>query len=419
MIMASAILLAACESIPSWLIETDAPASALTTEASPPKPTAAATATPIDAVEGALPLPKSQATVASAESTAVSTTDLLAAEAPGRICTDSYTGSSLTYQAALAIAQGSDCAAAGDLLAAHLCNPNTGTWWLSLSTQQEGCSPACVVNVNSGLAEINWRCTGSIIPAVEGAQTGQGAPQIDPPAGGFAQFAEWQGRIYRQPHGSLVAFKFLRDDGEWFDIDAPDNEIRQLFPTAAWNAAQVILSGELTELPGAISVKEMITLPARASEARNLSPFALTTSSSDLVGDAGGAYYSWSAVDGQLSQPWCEGADGPGIGEWLQFDFSAPLEVTAIKVANGYDGGSYLYESNNRVQTLTLILDGDEWGDWELDDTRELQSLELPGGVVPDMVANSVRLEISETIPGWDFDDTCIGELEIWGHPVE
>ncbi len=419
LILASAILLTACAGIPSWVLDTGAAPSAQTPEAYPARPTVSVTATPIDAVEGLSPLARPQSTAVWTAPTAVPTTRPLSSEAPGKICSDTYTGNSLTYQSALARAQESDCADAGDLLAAHLCNPNTGTWWLSLSTRQEGCNPACVVDVNTGLAEVNWRCAGGIVPAVEGSQAGQEAPPNDSPDSRFGKFAGWQGLIFRQPHGSLVAYKFLRDDGQWFDIGAPENEIRQLFTAAAWTASQVILSGELTAVPGVVSVEEMVTLPARTREARNLSPFALTTSSSDLVGDIGGAYYGWSAVDGQLSRPWCEGVDGPGTGEWLQFDFSAPLEITAIKVANGFDAEDYLYEINNRVRTLTLILDGETWGDWELLDTRGLQSLELSGGVVPAMVTNSVRLEIGETIAGWEFDDTCISELEIWGRPVE
>lgn len=41
------------------------------------------------------------------------------------------------------------------------CNPYTGTWWIPLFVQgHKGCSPACVVNVETKVAEINWRCTG-------------------------------------------------------------------------------------------------------------------------------------------------------------------------------------------------------------------------------------------------------------------
>jgi hypothetical protein len=43
------------------------------------------------------------------------------------------------------------------------CNENTGTWWIDLDMEQEGCSPACVVNVVTKEAVINWRCTGLIV----------------------------------------------------------------------------------------------------------------------------------------------------------------------------------------------------------------------------------------------------------------
>jgi hypothetical protein len=42
----------------------------------------------------------------------------------------------------------------------NVCNENTGTWWLDLDIKKEGCSPACVVNVETKEAAINWRCTG-------------------------------------------------------------------------------------------------------------------------------------------------------------------------------------------------------------------------------------------------------------------
>ena len=70
------------------------------------------------------------------------------------------TGESMTFAEAEEIAKASEC---GDRLKKiHLCNENTGTWWIDLDIQKEGCSPACVVNVVTKQAEINWRCTGLI-----------------------------------------------------------------------------------------------------------------------------------------------------------------------------------------------------------------------------------------------------------------
>jgi hypothetical protein len=44
----------------------------------------------------------------------------------------------------------------------YICNEITGTWWIDLDIQKEGCNPACVINVETKMAEINWRCTGLI-----------------------------------------------------------------------------------------------------------------------------------------------------------------------------------------------------------------------------------------------------------------
>jgi len=52
----------------------------------------------------------------------------------------------------------------GQITGNYSCNEGTGTWWFDLAQKKAGCSPACVVDVNSGKAEINWRCTGLIEP---------------------------------------------------------------------------------------------------------------------------------------------------------------------------------------------------------------------------------------------------------------
>ncbi len=45
-------------------------------------------------------------------------------------------------------------------------NPNSQTWWFdaNLNATQAGCYPACVVSEETRTAEINWRCTGLILP---------------------------------------------------------------------------------------------------------------------------------------------------------------------------------------------------------------------------------------------------------------
>jgi hypothetical protein len=65
---------------------------------------------------------------------------------------------------ALSIASASECTQNATLTDRHSCNSVTGTWWIDLNLEKEGCSPACVVNVDTKTAEINWRCTGLLVP---------------------------------------------------------------------------------------------------------------------------------------------------------------------------------------------------------------------------------------------------------------
>ena len=415
--LAVILLLPAC-AVPDWIFDSGGQPSPLTPQAYTTLATVAATGTPIDAMESELPAASREAlsldsVVPYPEATPAAA---LVQEAGSETCSDANTANSLSYQQALPIAADSDCTASGDLLPAHFCNQNTGTWWISLSAPQEGCDPACVVDVNSHAAEINWRCSGAAIPAEDTPLPQASATEaLD---AGFAEFNAWQGIIHRQPHGSLVEYRFLRDDGQWFDIGSPENDIRQQFAIAAWTAAKVILSGEETAVPGLLNVEELLAQQTRSLEARDLTAFAMSSSSSQLTNDEGGSYYAWSAVDGLLAQPWCEGVDGPGKGEWLQLDFSAPLEITAIKLANGYQSEDYLFVLNNRVQTTSVLAD-DEWiAEWDLLDSRDWQAYTVAGDESQGVVASSLKLVIEETIDGWEFDDTCIAEVQVWGKPV-
>ena len=79
----------------------------------------------------------------------------------GSICIDKETRQGMHIEQAKIAAMGSNCITEGGILTeSYLCNPNTGTWWIDLYLEKEGCNPACVIDVNTGEAEINWRCTG-------------------------------------------------------------------------------------------------------------------------------------------------------------------------------------------------------------------------------------------------------------------
>ncbi|MDD4995402.1 MAG: hypothetical protein PHW53_03005 [Patescibacteria group bacterium] len=70
----------------------------------------------------------------------------------------------LTLEQARAIAVASDCAAEGPITDNSFYNENSKTWWFDMDIEKTGCAPACVVSEETRTAEINWRCTGLIIP---------------------------------------------------------------------------------------------------------------------------------------------------------------------------------------------------------------------------------------------------------------
>jgi hypothetical protein len=78
----------------------------------------------------------------------------------GGYCVKVETGEKMSLAEAKEIANNSDCVQQGSLRGEYFCNENTGTWWFDLDIQKEGCSPACVINLSTKKAEINWRCTG-------------------------------------------------------------------------------------------------------------------------------------------------------------------------------------------------------------------------------------------------------------------
>jgi hypothetical protein len=69
----------------------------------------------------------------------------------------------MSLSEAMAIAGSSDCRLVGVLDGEnYVYNENTKTWWIDIMPREakEGCNPACVIDVESKTAEVNWRCTG-------------------------------------------------------------------------------------------------------------------------------------------------------------------------------------------------------------------------------------------------------------------
>ena len=71
----------------------------------------------------------------------------------------------MSIEKAMEIAKNSECVKEGNLTKNYVYNNITKTWWIDLDIEKPGCHPACVVDVETKTARINWRCTGlKILP---------------------------------------------------------------------------------------------------------------------------------------------------------------------------------------------------------------------------------------------------------------
>ncbi|MFZ2190343.1 MAG: hypothetical protein WA057_02590 [Candidatus Magasanikiibacteriota bacterium] len=73
---------------------------------------------------------------------------------------------SLMTEAEARVIAKKSCVKGGEVLGSGIYNENSKTWWYdaNLNAVKEGCNPACVVSEDTKTAEINWRCTGLILP---------------------------------------------------------------------------------------------------------------------------------------------------------------------------------------------------------------------------------------------------------------
>ena len=402
----------------------------------PPQPAPAASSTAVPRADTptappGTPTPDPTSTPFPEAATAVALAAATADEPVGASCALSGTDRSMTYSEAVDLARRSECASVGQLLDANLCNEQTGTWWLGLDAPREGCNPACVVDVAARTAVINWRCTGLLMPTA----TPEGAPAALPtplpptpdaatPEPDLAPLPElaldnapdvWSGYIERQNAGTQVRYQLRLAGDQVVPLNAANATLLDILADAAWRGAPIALRGAPDPLTGEVGATAVLSIGAPAAEPRNMAPFAFASASSAAVPDAGGTYDAWSAVNGQLASPWCEGREGPGVGEWLQLDFSAPVVISELRLSNGYDQDGFLYESNDQVATAVFRFDDGLSLSKEFAVVRGLQSVLLD----PPVTTQSLRLIIEELYPGWEFEDACIGELEVWARPSD
>ena len=135
-------------------------------------------------------------------------------------------------------------------------------------------------------------------------------------------------------------------------------------------------------------------------------PLKITASaSSTRLAVQANTYYAANAMDGKKSTAWIEGVDGPGLGEWIRFDFDREITLHRIFIQPGYFKSLQIWGQNNRLESATAYFS--DGSSRELTFTNVMESQRIDVGSVK---TRWVRLVIKSVYAGAD-PDTAISEV--------
>jgi hypothetical protein len=103
--------------------------------------------------------------------------------------------------------------------------------------------------------------------------------------------------------------------------------------------------------------------------------------------------------------------DGPGVGEWLQFDFGREINLHRIVILPGYFKSPQIWAENNRLAAATLQFSDGSSRHFTFPDRMERQSLDV--GAIK---TRWVRLVIADVYTGTD-PDTAVSEVTFEWEP--
>jgi len=105
------------------------------------------------------------------------------------------------------------------------------------------------------------------------------------------------------------------------------------------------------------------------------------------------------------STAWIEGVDGPGLGEWIRFDFDREINLHRILIQPGYFKSPAIWAENNRIQTLTAYFSDGTSRDLTFTDRMDSQKVDI-GSVRTKWVKFVIKSVYYGTDP-----DTAISEV--------
>lgn len=144
--------------------------------------------------------------------------------------------------------------------------------------------------------------------------------------------------------------------------------------------------------------------------------------SSFLPSQGDNKYNEKMLCDGNFNTAWCEGAEGDGKGEWIEFHLkdhpgrsAGKTAFKGINVANGYLKSKDIWKKNSRVRQFRMDINGKAVCYIDLSDSMFDQHVIFSGAHYSVGPGDVIRLTITEVYPGDLYPDTCITEIVLQG----
>ena len=122
----------------------------------------------------------------------------------------------------------------------------------------------------------------------------------------------------------------------------------------------------------------------------------------------------YNLTDNDLNTNWTEGAEGQGIGEYIDFTLKKEYILTEMEIFPGNHRDDNYFHQNSRPREITLTFSDGTVRKVTLEDSRTSQAFPID----PQIASDSVRLTIDSVYPGTKWADTVISQISFSGYPV-
>ncbi len=124
-------------------------------------------------------------------------------------------------------------------------------------------------------------------------------------------------------------------------------------------------------------------------------------------------YGPMNIIDKDTDTAWVEGVDGYGIGQWIRIEREKHIDISKIRIRNGYQKSYETLENNARLKSFRLDLSQDQYIYYNFDES-DLSFKPTTIYLDRPINTNSIKLTIVDVFEGKKYQDTCISELNAY-----